>query len=245
MVIEHWSFKVTNSFTGGSGPAEVYYFAVSRGSNTWNISSVSRNSAYPIVPENAAGNILAVNSASGAPGWKSASDVKTILGLSTVATSGSYNDLSDKPSALPSYASGDAGKVLSVNSSGTGVEWATAASGGGGASGPKMLLLSHLLDSGDTSGDRSFLQGLCNAYSSGAGTVMTFDPTSFVIVYNTDSIFYPTTVVGKFSGMGDWVVDKIYSIGFLNYNSNLGFHSLTIQRANNGNFNASDPTPIS
>lgn len=80
--------------------------------------------------------------------------------LATVATTGSYNDLSDKPTIptvptnvsdfandagyitssdlpadeLPTIASGDAGKVLAVNSGENGVEWTTPASGGGSGS---------------------------------------------------------------------------------------------------------------
>ena len=77
--------------------------------------------------------------------------------LATVATSGSYNDLTDKPTIptvptnvsdftndagyitssdlpadeLPAITTGDAGKVLAVNSTEDGVEWTTPASGGG------------------------------------------------------------------------------------------------------------------
>jgi len=80
--------------------------------------------------------------------------------LATVATTGSYTDLIDKPTIptvptnvsdftndagyitssdlpaneLPAIASGDAGKVLAVNSTETGLEWTTPASGGGSGS---------------------------------------------------------------------------------------------------------------
>ena len=76
--------------------------------------------------------------------------------LATVATTGSYNDLSDKPTIptvptdvsdftndagyitsadlpadeLPTITTGDAGKVLAVNSNEDGVEWTTASGGG-------------------------------------------------------------------------------------------------------------------
>lgn len=48
-----------------------------------------------------------------------------------VTRTGSYNDLTDKPAAeLPTIASGDEGKALVVNSTGTGVEWSTVSGGG-------------------------------------------------------------------------------------------------------------------
>ena len=67
----------------------------------------------------------------GGTGAASATDAKTALNLHTVATTGSYNDLANKPAlgdALPAQ-TGNSGKYLTT--SGTTPSWATVETGGG------------------------------------------------------------------------------------------------------------------
>ena len=80
-----------------------------------------------------AGNFLTTDGSE--PSW-------TVLGLATVATSGSYEDLGDKPvipPPLPSQ-SGNAGKVLSTD--GSAPEWIPAPSGGGGGDTSGVIVVS-------------------------------------------------------------------------------------------------------
>lgn len=61
------------------------------------------------------------------------SDIPTVpTNVSAFTNDAGYITAAQVPSELPSYAVGDAGKVLSVNSGGTGIEWAAGGGGGGG-----------------------------------------------------------------------------------------------------------------
>ncbi|GFG83400.1 hypothetical protein [Mycolicibacter algericus] len=73
----------------------------------------------------------------------------TITGLADVATSGSYDDLDDKPTippALPSQ-TGNAGKVLGTN--GTSPSWVTPSGGGGASENPVPIAANYSAAVGD------------------------------------------------------------------------------------------------
>lgn len=128
----------------------LYYLEIYKNGSNWYIAHGQKNYCNYLLPysnKNTVGDevpiflqrIMKSNgnmSATSIDSWITATELKTALSLSTVATSGSYNDLTDKPTipSLPTDPSSDGDYVLqNTISSGTStLSWGTPSSGGGG-----------------------------------------------------------------------------------------------------------------
>lgn len=113
----------------------------------------------------------------GGTGAATAADAKTALNLHTVATTGSYNDLTDKPvvgDALPSQ-TGNTGKYLTTD--GTTASWATV-SGGGGGSGSSTSRTVFTATAAQTTFTVSYVVGQIDVYMNGSKLLIGTDVTA-------------------------------------------------------------------
>lgn len=150
--------------------------------------------------------------------------IKNKPSLATVATSGSYTDLSNTPMEIPTISSGDAGKALVVNSLETGVEWDTV----GGSSLPtintgdagKVLAVNSNEDGVEWSDDllelSSSVDILDNSVQSGLSSISSDlsaykDTANSQIAQNSDAIDSVSTSVTSLDNKYDGITQDIQS----------------------------------
>lgn len=114
------------------------------GSVSWLGQSQSSTAELPTIASGDAAKVLAVNSGETGVVWRNVREVPTGNPMQNTGKflqftplGGSWENI---PTELPTIASGDAGKVLAVNSGETGVEWTTASSGASYTAGDGIVI---------------------------------------------------------------------------------------------------------
>lgn len=124
--------------------------------------------------------------------------------LATVATSGSYNDLSDKPMTLPSTSGASIGQVCGLDSS-MNPAWITVGGGGGGGAESNVEMFTFDQSTGKwTSAYRSLdyadMPAYITAHSCLAGNTVNYDKT--ILLVNFDTIWIAYDSWGMIYGRG-------------------------------------------